>query len=181
MSKLIVGLGNPGSKYKKTRHNIGFVVLDFFAKELGITFSTDKKLNAEIAETNIDGEKVILLKPQTFMNLSGDTVSKATTKFKIEPEDVWVVHDDVDLDFGVLRVRLDGSAGGHNGIKSIIERLGTKDFARFKFGVDSTPENIALEDWVLSRFDEEVDGAVKEASSMIASAIKNGIENTTKK
>jgi len=150
--KLIIGLGNPGSKYEKTRHNIGFMVLDAIASELSTSFSSKSDLHAEVAELNLDGDKLILAKPTTFMNKSGDALQALSTKYKVESDNIWIVFDDATLDLGTLRIRQEGSAGGHNGVKSIIDAIESETFWRFKVGVDSPTENIPLEDWVLSKF-----------------------------
>lgn len=155
MPILIVGLGNPGKQYENTRHNVGFKVLGAIASELGAKFSEKKELHSQIAEVNLDGEKLVLAKPITFMNKSGDAVRAVLDKYKIEKDNFWVVYDDASMALGTLRVRSDGSAGGHNGIKSIIEILDSQTFWRFKVGVDMAPENIPLEDWVLSKFDKK--------------------------
>ena len=148
---LIVGLGNPGKKYKYTRHNAGFLILDELAEELGVHFSEKSRLKTEIAEGIVGDKKVILAKPTTFMNLSGDAIAAIATKYGIEHDHITVVYDDVALPFGTLRIRKGGSAGGHNGIKHTIQRIG-EDFWRFRFGVDETPEKWELKDWVLSKF-----------------------------
>lgn len=148
---LIVGLGNPGKKYEQTRHNVGFLILDELAEELGVSFSEKSRLKAEVAETEHEGKKVILAKPTTFMNLSGDAIASIATKYGIDYDQIVVVYDDVALPFGKLRIRKGGSAGGHNGIKHTIQRIG-EDFWRFRFGVDKTPERWELKDWVLSKF-----------------------------
>ncbi len=181
--KLIIGLGNPGKKYTFTRHNLGFLVMDAMAISLDAKWSEDKDANAAVIETNHEGEKLVLAKPMTFMNRSGQTVGSLIKKFNVETDDVWIVHDDVDLPFGVLRVRSDGSAGGHNGVKSVIDALGTKSFVRFRAGVGATPENVALEDWVLSKFSKQeqnaLEGIATRASEKILSAVKGGIESVT--
>jgi len=181
--KLIVGLGNPGKKYALTRHNLGFLVLDEIARRLGASWSVHKKANAEVIETNHEGEKLILAKPQTFMNLSGQSIGSLISTFNVEAEDVWIVHDDVDLPFGMLRVRHAGSAGGHNGIKSIIDTLGTQSFTRFRMGVSETPANIALEDWVLSKFtpteQEALSGILGRAAEKILATTQSGTESVT--
>lgn len=180
--KLIVGLGNPGEKYTLTRHNAGFAVLNELAVRLDLNWKLDKKLQAEVAETNLNDEKLILLKPQTFMNLSGQAVAAAANKFKIETGDVWVVYDEAALPFGVLRTRLEGSAGGHNGLKSIIEHLGA-DFVRFRFGIGKAPEKMALEDWVLSKFNVDEKKLLEKLKTdvvdRILAALENGIESET--
>jgi len=152
---LLIGLGNIGTQYKNTRHNVGFMVVDAIANELGCSFSNKPDVHAQVAEVNMDGEKLILAKPTTFMNKSGDALVALQKQFKIADADVWTVYDDASLDLGVMRVRKEGSAGGHNGVKSIIETLGTQAFWRFKVGVNPPTENIPLEDWVLSKFPED--------------------------
>lgn len=151
---LIVGLGNPGTQYTYTRHNIGFLILDELCKDLHLSFSPKLSLQADIAETNIDGQKIILAKPTTFMNASGQAVQALAKKFRVEPSRIWVVYDDVAIEFGTLRIRDTGSAGGHNGIKSIINMLGTDAFTRIRCGVGAPPEHFPLDKWVLSRFSE---------------------------
>ncbi|MDP2631889.1 MAG: aminoacyl-tRNA hydrolase [Candidatus Uhrbacteria bacterium] len=184
MTKLIVGLGNPGSKYQSTRHNLGFMILDRLAEKLNASWSEDLKTLADVAELNLDGVKVILAKPMTYMNKSGEAVGALARKFKVESGDVWVAHDDVDLPFGRLRVRLDGSAGGHKGVQSVIDSLQANDFVRLKVGVGGTPEKMALEDWVLSKFTKEeldvLEGLVEQVTNKIIDAIKSGsLENIT--
>ena len=133
--KLIIGLGNPGKEYAKTRHNAGFMVIDALAKNLRADFKFQKKFNAEIAQVKLENEDVVLLKPQTFMNLSGSPVRAVMDFYKIKPENIVVIHDDKDIMFGDVKYQTDRSAAGHNGIKSLIEHLGTQDFARIRVGV----------------------------------------------
>lgn len=147
--KLIVGLGNPGKKYEQTRHNIGFMFLDYYASRLNVKFNP--KANYQLAETNISGEKVLLLKPQTFMNLSGEAVHSVCKFYKIDIADVIVVYDDLDMDFGKLRVKDNSSAGGHNGIKNIINHMHTQQFMRIKVGINS-PYKADVKSFVLSKF-----------------------------
>lgn len=132
--KLIVGLGNPGSQYARTRHNIGFMIIDELASSHSSSWKLDKKMQAEVSEFTLNGEKVILAKPQTFMNLSGESIQKIMQFYKIIPSDVWVVFDDVDVPFGKLKLRQEGSAGGHNGVKSTIANIG-QDFIRVRIGI----------------------------------------------
>ena len=127
MTKLVVGLGNPGSKYHETRHNVGFMAIDLMAKELGLTFSEEKTFKAEVASTFLNGEKVYFVKPTTFMNLSGLAVRALLAYYNIPMEDFIVIYDDLDMEVGKLRFRQKGSAGGHNGIKSIIAETGLKN------------------------------------------------------
>lgn len=147
--KLIVGLGNPGNQYELTRHNTGFMVMDRVADKCGVNIN-QKKFKALIAITTIMGEKVLLMKPQTFMNLSGEAIQAAAHFYQIQPEDICVIYDDLDMPCGRLRLREKGSAGGHNGIKSIIQHLGTQEFPRIRVGIDkSTYDTI---DYVMGRF-----------------------------
>lgn len=148
--KLIVGLGNPGKDYENTRHNIGFMILDNYLKKC----TWQKKFNAEYTTTSINGEKVILVKPMTYMNLSGDAVVEFVNYFKINAQDVLVIQDDLDLPFGKYRIKTNSSDGGHNGIKSIINRLGTNSFARLKIGI-SHNANGDTKDYVLGKFNKE--------------------------
>lgn len=151
---MIVGLGNPGSKYQNTRHNIGFAAVDYIAQKLGVNI--DKaKFNALYALTKVKDKKVLLLKPQTFMNLSGEAVSAAARFYKISPENILIIYDDISLPVGKMRIRLKGSAGGHNGIKSIISHTG-ENFSRIKLGVGEKPNpDYDLADWVLGKFSRE--------------------------
>ena len=155
--KLVIGLGNPGKQYKKTRHNTGFRVVEEFGKKHGFEESAlGPKHKAMTAEGEINGEKVILVKPQTFMNLSGETVASLVKFFRLDPSrDILVCYDDKDILFGKLRERDEGSFGGHKGIKSIIDSLGTKIFPRLKFGVGHNIQTIATEDFVLRKFTSE--------------------------
>lgn len=134
--KLIIGLGNPGANHTKTRHNLGFMVLDRLATELAAgDWRNNEQFKSLSAETRIGEEKILLAKPQTMMNLSGQAVKLLADYYKISSEDIWAVHDDFDLPLGVLRVSQNSSSAGHNGIKSIIESLGTKNFVRFRLGI----------------------------------------------
>lgn len=152
---LIVGLGNPGDNYSKTRHNIGFRTVELLAKRLGVKIDR-VKFRGLYAQANFDGKKLILLKPQTFMNNSGLSVMDAANYFKLPPERVLVLFDDISLDVGRVRVRAEGSAGGHNGIKSIIGGLNSQSFPRVKIGVGAKPHpDYELADWVLSNFTKE--------------------------
>lgn len=152
--KLIVGLGNPGASYAATRHNIGFEAIDTIA-ELNNIQVNKNKFKALVGEGKIEGEKVVLIKPQTYMNLSGQAVSECRNWYKISNEDIIIIYDDVSLEVGQMRIRKTGSAGGHNGIKSIIQQLGTDIFARIKVGVGQKPQGWDLADHVLGKFSEE--------------------------
>lgn len=132
--KLIVGLGNPGLEYAQTRHNVGFMALDLLAKELKVSFNKNK-YKALIADAQVNGTKILLVKPQAYMNLSGDAVGMLARWHKVLPEDIVVVYDDMDLPLGKLRIRPQGGHGGHNGMKSIIANLGSNTFARIRIGI----------------------------------------------
>jgi len=149
MHYLIAGLGNPGKDYETTRHNAGFMTIDRIAKQYDIDVTT-KKLNGLIGKGIIEGQKVTLVKPQTFMNASGDCIQPLRDYFK--PDKIIVIYDDITLDVGGIRVRKSGSAGGHNGMKSIIQRLGTEDFERIRVGIGEKPPKMDLADWVLGHF-----------------------------
>lgn len=152
--KLIVGLGNPGAKYAGTRHNAGFSVIDELAERHKIKMGTNKH-KAIIGKGIINGEKVILAMPQTFMNLSGESVRSIMDFYKLTVDDLIVVYDDIDLDVGKLRIRQKGSAGGHNGMKNIILHCGSQDFVRVRVGVGHKPDHMDLADYVLSRFGKD--------------------------
>ena len=149
--KVVIGLGNPGKKYEKTRHNIGFIAIDNLRKKMNISDEREK-FQALVSEKNIDGEKVIFLKPQTFMNLSGNSVIEIVNFYKLDPKkDIIVIYDDMDLSFGDIRIREKGSSGGHNGIKSIISHIG-EEFIRIKCGIGAK-EKDAVEH-VLGEFNQ---------------------------
>ena len=148
--KMVVGLGNPGKLYEKTRHNMGFIVIDNFAKELGLSIDK-KKFNALYVDTLIDGEKVLLVKPQSYMNLSGEAVQSFANYFDIDYSDILVISDDLDLDFLDYRLRLFGSSGGHNGLKDIERCLGSNRFRRFRIGI-SNNKDMDTKDYVLGKF-----------------------------
>ncbi|GAA0467219.1 aminoacyl-tRNA hydrolase [Alkalibacillus silvisoli] len=149
--KCIVGLGNPGLRYKKTRHNIGFQVIDHMASLNGWKFKKDK-FSAHYIQENWNGEKVLLLKPQTYMNRSGQSVLAAVDYFNIDLDQVLVIYDDLDLPTGKIRLRQKGGHGGHNGIRDIIDQLGTKDFNRIRFGISRPEGGESVTDYVLSKF-----------------------------
>ena len=155
MTDLVVGLGNPGSKYHETRHNVGFMAIDLMAKELGLTFSEEKTFKAEVASTFLNGEKVYFVKPTTFMNLSGLAVRALLAYYNIPMEDFIVIYDDLDMEVGKLRFRQKGSAGGHNGIKSIIAETGTQEFDRIKIGIGRPQKGMTVVNHVLGKFSED--------------------------
>lgn len=151
--KLIIGLGNPGKKYEKTRHNIGFMALDRLVKKLGLNFHSGKFSAEQAIKTDELHDKIFFLKPQTYMNKSGDSVAALAQFYKIDPDDMLVIHDDLDLPLGRLRVVRKGSAGGHNGIKSIIEKLGAQNFNRLKLGIGRPADaRVDVVDYVLMPF-----------------------------
>lgn len=151
--KLIVGLGNPGKEYENTRHNVGFMVLDCYAKEKNLSFSK-KKFNGIYAEEIKNGEKIIYLKPQSFMNLSGEVVGEFVTFFKIPIEDVFIIHDDMDIPLGKYKLKPQGSSGGHNGLKNIELHLHSSKYARLKIGISKNKE-MDVKDYVLGHFSQE--------------------------
>lgn len=158
MVKLIVGLGNPGSKYDNTRHNIGFMAIDELAKKWEVSFTEEKNFKALVGSTFIEGEKIYLVKPLTFMNLSGIAVRALLTYYNIPVENFIVIYDDLDMEVGKLRFRQKGSAGGHNGIKSIIAEIGTQEFDRIKIGIGRPMTGMTVINHVLGKFsgDEEI-------------------------
>lgn len=169
--KIIAGLGNPGREYEGTRHNIGFSVIEQLAEQYNISM-TEKKHKAIYGKGMIEGEKVILLKPQTYMNLSGESISDAVHYYKIDPEeDLIVIYDDIDLDVGRLRIRAKGSAGGHNGVKNIIANLGTQIFSRIRVGVGAKPKGWDLVDYVLGRFPKEELPLIEEGKKAACQAV----------
>lgn len=151
--KLIVGLGNPGKEYDFTRHNIGFMVIDNFAKSHNINI-TKEKLNGLYEKFEYNNETIILLKPLSFMNLSGSVVSKYVAYYKIDPKDILVISDDLDMPFGKIKLKLFGSSGGHNGLKNIIDCLNSKNFKRFKIGIDND-KTIDSKNYVLGKLSKE--------------------------
>lgn len=176
--KIIVGLGNPTREYEGTRHNVGFSVIYAISDKYNIKVDT-KKHKALIGKGIIEGEKVILAMPQTYMNLSGESVRELIDYYKCDNEDVIVIYDDISLDVGKLRIRAKGSAGGHNGIKSIISHLGTQEFPRIKVGVGEKPARMDLADYVLGRFSKEEQPLIREsadkASDAVALMLREGI------
>ena len=179
---LIVGLGNPGKEYVRTRHNCGFRALDILADKLGC--KVDKgKFQGLYGQCTYQGNKLLLLKPQTYMNLSGRSVLQLSAYFNVPPQRIIVMFDDISLEPGRLRIRSDGSAGGHNGIKSIISELGSQEFPRVKIGVGSKPTpEYDLADWVLSSFSAQEEKALAPALERAADAalciIDHGIPET---
>jgi len=174
---IIVGLGNPGPQYRDSRHNIGFMVVDHLAREIGgstLIWSMDPKHNALIAKT----ADILLVKPQTFMNSSGESVSALVSYYKLKPESVWVVHDDIDLPLGKIRIRQKGGSAGHNGVESIMKLLGSDAFVRFRLGVGRGKESVIQ--FVLSRFNRHEAGSlkhlVKHGTDAVQMAILEGLD-----
>ena len=176
---MIAGLGNPGKEYNNTRHNIGFAFIDALAQEYDINVM-DVKLKALTGKGMIGGQKVLLVKPLTFMNLSGESVRAAADFYKVDPEDILVIYDDISLEPGQLRLRGKGSAGGHNGIKNIIAHLGTQEFPRIKVGVGDKPKGMDLADYVLGHFSKEdqakMDEAFKDAADAAEMILDKGMD-----
>ena len=175
---IIAGLGNPTKEYEHTRHNVGFDTIDCIADQYGISINA-KKPRALVGKGMIEGQKVILLKPQTFMNLSGESIRAAVDFYKVdEKEELIVIYDDISLPPGQLRIRKKGSAGGHNGIKNIIAHLGHDTFMRIKVGVGEKPAGYDLADYVLGHFSKEdraiMDDAFKEAAEAVKMMITDG-------
>lgn len=182
---IIVGLGNPEKKYDNTRHNTGFVAIDRIADDYGIDIA-ESRFKALVGRGVIEGEKVVLMKPMTYMNLSGEAIRAAVDYFKVDPTtQVCVIYDDTSMDVGKVRIRKKGSAGGHNGIKSIISHLGTDVFARVKIGIGEKPPRFDLADYVLSRFSDDdrklIDEAAKKASEAIPLIIHGDLDEAMNK
>lgn len=167
--KVIIGLGNPGKQYEKTRHNVGFLVIDKVADRLGLKFTT-RKFKALMCETFVAGEKVLLVKPQTYMNLSGESVQEILNYYNLDEEDIIVITDDLDLEIGKIRLREKGSSGGQKGVQNIIDRLGTNKFLRLKVGIGNN-KLISTADYVLGKLDK--DTPIDQASDCIMDYIDN--------
>jgi PTH1 family peptidyl-tRNA hydrolase len=172
--KLVVGLGNPGRKYKKTKHNIGFMCLDYYAEKYSVKFKKDNKFKGESLKIG----DLILLKPHTFMNLSGQSIRAASDYYNVNIEDILIIYDDLALPLAKLRLREKGSSGGHNGIKSLVQHLGTEDFKRIRIGIDSNPL-IDPKDYVLGKFSkkelEEINLKI-ETTQLIIDDFKSDLE-----
>ena len=172
MDYIIVGLGNPGPEYSKTRHNAGFLTVDYIAKKCGA--SIDRlKFKSLCGSADIGGKKVLLMKPQTFMNLSGESIAAICNFYKIDTEEeLIIIYDDISLDVGRLRLRAKGSAGGHNGIKSIINLIGSEKFKRIKTGVGDKPANWDLADYVLGHFSPSEQKIMNETFEKVNDAVE---------
>ncbi len=167
--RLIVGLGNPGTKYDRTRHNIGFDLVDQLAKRWQIPVSDQKRFQGQVGEGWVERQKIVLLKPQTFMNLSGQSVRSVLDWYKLKPTEVLVLYDDLDLPLGKLRIRLTGSAGGHNGMKSIISHLGTPTFPRLRMGIGKSQDETISH--VLGKFSTAESSIVAEILQLAVDAV----------
>jgi len=168
---LIVGLGNPGKKYEANRHNVGWFVIDRLAEELGAVWKNKSSWSAQVAEVQINDQKVILVKPQTFMNLSGDAVTRARGFWrKVTLENIWVIHDDADLELGDIRIKQGGGSAGHRGVDSIVQKLGDKNFNRVRIGI-GRPENdkMPLDKFVLGNF---IDSEIQKLDQIGSKAIE---------
>lgn len=188
--KLIIGLGNPGKEYKDTRHNVGFMCVDLLRQKLELpNFKDSKKFAALIGEGTHGSEKIVLAKPQTFMNNSGEAIQKLVNFYHCDPGDLWIIYDDVDLPLGKIRIRPDGSPGSHNGMKSIVANLGFSNFPRIRIGIESrgelSPQEQEISSFVLHPFlkeEKELAGkAIENAAEGLLIALNKGIENAQEK
>lgn len=182
---LVVGLGNPGFQYEKTRHNVGFMALDSFAEKEGATLNKNK-YNALIGEVKLKDLRILLVKPQTFMNNSGSAVSAIASFYKISPEKIIVLFDDISLPVGNIRIRRKGSHGGHNGMKDIVELLGNDNILRIKIGIGDKPHpDYDLASWVLGKFPkeeiEQLDKAIDKTVSALKEIMLNGVDSAMNK
>jgi peptidyl-tRNA hydrolase, PTH1 family len=183
---LVAGLGNPGLDYRRNRHNVGFLVADLLAARLGVSFGRHRRAAALVAEgrlgVGIDAPRLVLAKPMTYMNLSGGPVAWLSQFYKIAPECVIAVHDELDLPFGQLRCKRGGGEGGHNGARSISAALSTKDYLRVRFGIGRPPGRQDPADYVLSDFSaaerKELDGLLDRAADIVESLVTRGLEET---
>ncbi|AYF72915.1 aminoacyl-tRNA hydrolase [Nocardia yunnanensis] len=177
---LVVGLGNPGSEYERTRHNVGFMVADVLAERVGGRFTVHKKSGADLLEARLDGRKVLLAKPRTYMNLSGRPVAALAKFFSVPATEVIVVHDELDLPFGQIRLKRGGGEGGHNGLRSISQALTTKDYLRVRFGIGRPPGRQDPADYVLKPFSaperKEVPVIVEQTADAVELLLRVGLE-----
>lgn len=181
---LVVGLGNPGAEYVRNRHNAGFLVADLLARRIGTKFGRARRAATEVAEGFLrpGGPKIVIAKPTTYMNLLGTPTASLAAFYKIPPERIVAVHDELDLDFGTVRAKIGGGEGGHNGLRSMSKSLGTKDYARVRFGIGRPPGRMDPADYVLSDFSaserKELDFLVDRAADMVESVVEYGVEPT---
>ena len=172
VSVIIAGLGNPGAQYAKTRHNVGFVAIDYIAEKLGVRIDR-AKFHALVTEAKLGNVRVLLMKPETFMNNSGVAIGEAAAFYKIPPERVIILHDEISFEPGIIRIRRKGSAGGHNGLKSIIAHLASEDFPRVKIGVGKKPSpDYDLADWVLGKMPKDASDATDARNEDILGAVR---------
>ena len=175
---LVAGLGNPGREYERTRHNVGWLVLDELARRHGGSWRS--KFSGSLAEVRVDGSRIALLKPETYMNESGRSVAAAMRFFKVQPESLLIVHDDVDLEPGRLQARRGGGLAGHNGLRSLAQHLGTQDFLRLRIGVGrpGRGDRRPVKDWVLSAFasEEDADALVSRAADAVEAIVRDGLD-----
>ena len=181
---VIAGLGNPGKKYENTRHNMGFITVDQLAEKHNI--KVDKiKFKALVGEGRIAGQKVLLVKPQTYMNLSGESIREVMNFYKLEPENLIVIYDDMDIEPGKIKIRKKGSSGGHNGMKSIIQMLGTEEFSRIRIGIGRPKHNGDEINYVIGAIQEDqipiLEEGVKKAKEAVIEILKNGIDSAMNK
>ena len=178
---LVIGLGNPGPQYAKTRHNIGFMVADLLADRLGATFKVHKRSGAEIVTSTVGQRQVVLAKPRTYMNESGRHVGPLAKFYSVPPADVIVIHDELDIDFGRIRLKLGGGEGGHNGLRSVVNALGTKDFQRVRIGIGRPPGRKDPAAFVLELFTaaerKEVPAILEQAADATELLIETGLES----
>ena len=183
--KIFVGLGNPTPEYAATKHNVGFMLADMLADELSAQKNWREKFNALVAESFYNGEKILIIKPQTFMNLSGEAVAPIMNFYKIDAENLTVAHDDMDLPLGTIRLRPKGSGGGHHGIESIIQHIGTQNFPRIRIGVGRPPKNWTVNHHVLSPFTQDdadkISAALEELVPAVLCIFGEGINNAMNK
>ena len=180
--RLVVGLGNPGSRYENTRHNIGFRVIDRLAERLGMSV-TRTRFKALYEKGRYNGQELILAKPQSFMNLSGEPVRALADYFDVEPTEILVVYDEIDLVYGRIKVVASGGHGGHNGVRSLVDNLKTRDFARIRMGVGRPDPRVDVSDWVLGKFstdegqtlDSHIDRGAEAVSTILADGLKMGM------
>ncbi|MBQ2752755.1 MAG: aminoacyl-tRNA hydrolase [Firmicutes bacterium] len=178
--KVIAGLGNPGKEYENTKHNVGFRVIDKIAEDNNINVNK-LKFKAFIGEGTINGEKVMLVKPQTFMNLSGESIKQILAFYKVPAKDFFVIYDDTSLPLNAIRIRQKGSAGGHNGIKNIIQHLGSDVFDRIKVGIGEKPSGWDLADYVLSKFSKDDEPLIRQGIDKAAKAAEMMLKVGTEK
>ena len=182
--KIIVGLGNPGKKYENTRHNLGYKVVDLLSEKLKINFNKEK-MEGQYGNGKIGDEKIILVKPLTYMNLSGNCVTQFLKYFKVGPEDLIVIYDDIDIKVGRIRIKPNGNPGTHNGMKDITNKIGTKEFARVRVGSGKPIEEMDLADYVLSNFKKEemddINKSIEDASEAVIKLLNDGIEEAMNK